>query len=110
MKRQSHLRLLGMLAVSFLILCQTNQLSHVLSMGLVRAGVFLFVAVVIFFVVEHSSTLSEAMIACALQVLGRLFQVVNTSIVIEQSSSPDELADAPLLPSRFQRPPPFLTA
>ena len=108
--KQSRLRLLGMLAVSFLILCQTNQLSLVLSMGLARAAVFLLVAVAIFFLVDQSSRLKEAMLACALQVLGIVLPATESSIVIERPSSPDELADAPILPSRFQRPPPLLTA
>ena len=110
MRKQSRLRLLGMLAVSFFILCQTNQLSLVLSMGLARAAVFLLVAVAVFFLVDQSSRLKEALLACALQVLGSALPVTDSDVVIEPSVSPDQLADAPILPSRFQRPPPLLTA
>ena len=107
MKKHEYRRVILTLAMSFLIICLTNQLAGLLFSGLGKALIILIFAALILFVVNRTSALYGAVIAAALDQAGLLLKVATQAHFIGQGWIPDAFVDEPPLPSRFQRPPPL---
>lgn len=110
MEKHEYRRVMMTLATSFFVICATNQCSSVLFSGIEQLLVFLIFAALIFFVISRTSALLSSVIAFALGVVGFVLAASLRKLFFGEFSTPAPSIDEPLLPSRFQRPPPLLSA
>lgn len=110
MRRQDNRQVLVMLATSVLILCLLHPYPGYICMGLESLICLLLFSVLILFIAKQTAALYDLVLASALCFAGYVF-VDTASRWFMDDVSPDTFSIGdPVLPFRFQLPPPSLSA
>lgn len=96
------------LALSFFVICATNQCSGFVTDGLWKAIALLVFSLLIFFVVKYTPRLVELIAASIVGLAKELLGLAIRHEVVRNRWEPARVPDVLALPLRFQRPPPFL--
>jgi hypothetical protein len=107
MKKHGYRRVFLTLAMSFIILCGTQQCSGIIFTGLEKALVFLIFAALTLFIINRTSALYEAILATAFGLVAQTLVRIPLDLCRWLLWNANPVAEEPQLPSRFQRPPPF---
>jgi phosphoglycerol transferase MdoB-like AlkP superfamily enzyme len=110
MKRQDNRQILGMLATSVLILCVLHPYPGYICMGLESLICLLLFSVLILFIAKQAAALYNLVLASALCFAGFVFVDTARRQLIEDVSADTFSIGDPILPFRFQLPPPALSA
>jgi hypothetical protein len=107
MKKHGYRKVFFTLAMSFLILCGTQQCSGLVFTGIEKALVFLIFAALILFIINRTSTLFDAILATAFGLVAHLLVRIPLDLCRWLLWKANPFVEDPQLPSRFQRPPPL---
>lgn len=109
MKRQDNRQVLVMLATSVLILCVLHPYPGYLCMGLESLICLLLFSLLINFIAKQASALYKLVVAGALCFAGFVFVETDSRGFMEDVSADTFSIGDPVLPFRFQLPPPVLS-
>jgi hypothetical protein len=110
MRQQDRRQILAMLATSVLILCVLQPYSGSICMGLESLVYLLLFSVLIFFVANVAAALCERVQAGALCFAGFVLVKTPSRWPVDDVSIDTFSIGDPVLPFRFQLPPPVLSA
>lgn len=109
MRRQDNRQVLVMLATSVLILCVLHPYPGYISMGLESLICLLLFSLLIQVVVKQAATLYDLVVASALCFAGFVVVETDSRGFMEDVSADTFSVGDPVLPFRFQFPPPALS-
>jgi hypothetical protein len=109
MRRREACQVLGTLAMSFLVLCVLHPYPGFLLTGLESLLLLLVLSALILFVVNQTSALYRLAVAGALCLAGFVSPRALTRPFVGDLSADTFPISEPVLPFRFQLPPPYLS-
>ena len=110
MRRQDNRQVLVMLATSVLILCVLRPYPGYICMGLDSLICLFLFSVLIVFIAKQAAALYDLVLASALCFAGYVFVDTASRQLMEDVSADTFSIGDPVLPFRFQLPPPSLAA
>lgn len=110
MERQDNRQVLVMLATSVLVLCVLHPYPGYICMGLESLICLLLFSVLILFIAKQTAALYDRLLASALCFAGYVFVNTASRRLVEDVSADTFSIRDPVLPFRFQLPPPALSA
>lgn len=109
MRRQDNRQMLVMLATSVLILCVLHPYPGYVCMGLESLVCLLLFSLLVQVVIKQAARLYDLVVASALCFAGFVFVAADCRSLMEDVSADTFSIGDPVLPFRFQIPPPALS-